>query len=149
MTRPLLYCSLLLSCKDTWLPFKVLSLYFMRSKAKNALFKKIHTNLQWIQTMQDFRKMPRTIKMMTGRKFDKNLGNCYFGGKRCGSCLREELRAGRQSVFSATGGKFTIFSKEYLPEIFFPFCLHPPENNQYFLCVQYFPLFWKCRNNFS
>ena len=67
------------------------------------------------------RKMPRTIKMIAGRKLDKNLGNCYFGGKRCGSCLREELRAGRQSVFSATGGKFPIFSKEYLTELYFLF----------------------------
>ena len=140
MTRPLLYCFLQRSCKDTWLPFKVLSLYSMRTKAKNAKFKKIHTNLQSIQTMQDFRKMPTTIKMIAGRKLDKNLGNCYFGGKRCGSCLREELRAGRQSVFSATGGKFPIFSKEYLTEIFFSFflCLHCETSNIFFASNNFF-----------
>ena len=140
MTRPLLYCSLQRSCKDTWLPFKVLSLYSMRTKAKNAKFKKIHTNLQRNQTMQNLRKMPRTIKMIAGRKLDKNLGNCYFGGKRCGSCLREELRAGRQSVFSATGGKFPIFSKEYLPELFFSFflCLHCKTSNIFFASNNFF-----------
>ena len=56
MTRPLLYCSLQRSCKNTWLPFKVLSLYSMRTKAKNAKFKKIHTNLQRNQTMQNLRE---------------------------------------------------------------------------------------------
>ena len=86
------------------------------------------------------RKMPRTIKMTAGRKLDKNLGNCYFGGKRCGSCLREELRAGRQSVFSATGGKFPIFSKEYLTEIFFSFflCLHCETTNIFFASNNFF-----------
>ena len=86
------------------------------------------------------RKVPRTIKMIAGRKLDKNLGNCYFGGKRCGSCLREELRAGRQSVFSATGGKFPIFSKEYLPELFFSFfvCLHCKTTNIFFASNNFF-----------
>ena len=86
------------------------------------------------------RKMPRTIKMIAGRKLDKNLGNCYFGGKRCGSCLREELRAGRQSVFSATGGKFPIFSKEYLTELFFSFfvCLHCKTTNIFFASNNFF-----------
>ena len=86
------------------------------------------------------RKMPRTIKMKAGRKLDKNLGNCYFGGKRCGSCLREELRAGRQSVFSATGGKFPIFSKEYLTEIFFSFfvCRHCKTSNIFFASNNFF-----------
>ena len=83
------------------------------------------------------RKMPRTIKMKAGIKLDKN---CYFGGKRCGSCLREELRAGRQSVFSATGGKFPIFSKEYLPELFFSFflCLHCKTSNIFFASNNFF-----------
>ena len=86
------------------------------------------------------RKMPRTIRIMAGRKLDKNLGNCYFGGKRCGSCLREELRAGRQSVFSATGGKFPIFSKEYLTELFFSFfvCIHRKTTNIFFASNNFF-----------
>ena len=86
------------------------------------------------------RKMPRTIRITAGRKLDKNLGNCYFGGKRCGSCLREELRAGRQSVFSATGGKFPIFSKEFLTEIFFSFfvCIHRKTTNIFFASNNFF-----------
>ena len=117
-----------------------ITLFYAHKNKECKIQENSHKSLEHSNNAKLKRKMPRTIKMIAGRKLDKNLGNCYFGGKRCGSCLREELRAGRQSVFSATGGKFPIFSKEYLTELFFSFfvCLHCKTTNIFFASNNFF-----------
>lgn len=123
LTRPLLYCSLQRSCKNTWLPFKVLSLYSMRTKAKNAKFKKIHTNLQSIQTMQNLReRCPEPLKWQQ----EENLTKTW-----------ETVILAERDVAAAWGRNWELAGNPSSPQ--------PVENFQYFLkniWQKYFFLFF-------